>query len=183
MGYPFRIIFCDRLKLSRSFSIWQVAFIFCLWAFSVQAADWSDTTPPINLTHIFDGEINKRGKAVGFHVRTLGRDPEHARLSKLMSGPNKLGVYTGSAEIYDPDDGRWKAKSFSSFFPDRLTRDEIQKLIIAAFHNATPNKVGKWRGRSGIGFQIEGWLCPKGGTKTCPDGAINTAYPLYQKDR
>ncbi|NVK19912.1 MAG: EndoU domain-containing protein [Methylocystaceae bacterium] len=164
-------------------TLWQVAFLICLWGVSAHGADWSHTTPQINLTHIFEGEINKRGKPVGFHARPQGRDPENAHLSRMIAGPNEHGVYTGSVEIYDPREGRWKVKSFSSFFPDRFTRDEIQKLILIAFQNAKPNKAGKWRARSGLGFQVEGWLCPKGGTDTCPDGAINTAYPLYQKDR
>ena len=145
-------------------------------------ADWSDTTPPINLTHIFEGEVNKRGKPVGFHARTRGMDPENAHLVRLTSGPNRLGVYTGVVEIYDVDQGLWKRKNFSSFYPDKLTRAEIQTLILRAFHQSKPNAKGKWRAKSGAGFQIEGWLCPKGGTDTCPDGAINTAYPIYRKD-
>jgi len=162
---------------------WQVAFLICIYSFSASASDWSKTTPAINLSHIFEGEINARGKAVGFHARAQGQDPENAQLYRVISGPNERGIYTGEVEIYDGEEGRWKRKAFSSFFPDKLTRFEIENLILKAFHNSKPTKRGKWRGKSGAGFQIEGWLCPAGGTKTCPDGAINTAYPIYQKDR
>ncbi|MDV7341656.1 EndoU domain-containing protein [Terasakiella sp. A23] len=161
---------------------WQVAFLICLCTFNVSASEWSKTTPPINLSHVFDGEINSRGKPVGFHVRPQGRDPENAQLYRVISGPNQIGIYTGEVEIYDAAEGRWKRKAFSSFFPDKLANYEIQNLILKAFANSKPNKRGKWRGKSGAGFQIEGWLCPKGGTPTCPDGAINTAYPIYKKD-
>lgn len=163
--------------------VWQVTFVLLSLLSAAQAAEWSRTNPSINLTHVFEGEINKRGKPVGFHVRMNGQDPAHARLIKRLSGPNTLGIYTGRAKIQDRRSGEWKAKSFSSFFPDGLTRTQITDYILVAFKDARPDKRGKWRGKSGAGFQIEGWLCPKGGTKTCPHGAINTAYPLYQKDR
>ena len=35
----------------------------------------SNTQPKINLTHIFEGEINKNNKPVGFHSRPGGKDP------------------------------------------------------------------------------------------------------------
>lgn len=162
---------------------WQAAFLLSFLIIpQVCAADWSDTNPAINLTHIFEGEINKRGKPVGFHVRFRGKDPERAQLISVISGPNAKGVYTGKAEIYDEKEGLWKVKNFSSFFPDHLTRAEIQKLILLAFQNGRVNKKGRWQGKSGLGFTIQGWLCPKGGRPDCPDGAINTAYPLYKKD-
>ncbi|OQX16565.1 MAG: hypothetical protein BWK76_11375 [Desulfobulbaceae bacterium A2] len=41
---------------------------------------WSDTTPQVNLRHIFQGEINHHGKPTGFHSRPGGRDPQGARL-------------------------------------------------------------------------------------------------------
>ncbi len=37
-----------------------------------RSPSWSRTSPPINLTHIFEGEINKRGKPVGYHARPGG---------------------------------------------------------------------------------------------------------------
>ncbi len=147
----------------------------------LHAADWSKTEPPINLSHIFAGEINKKGKAVGFHARSFGRDPKGAYLSQLISGPNPLGVYTASSEIYDAKEERWKRKAFSSFFPDILSRKQVVNLILKAYKAGRADKRGKWRGDSGAGFRIEGWLCPKDGTPTCPKGAINTAYPIYQK--
>ena len=40
---------------------------------------WTGTSPPINETHLFEGEINRRGQPVGFHSRPGGKDPENAR--------------------------------------------------------------------------------------------------------
>ena len=95
---------------------------------NVEASKWSNTEPKVNLTHIFEGEINKRGRAVGFHARPYGRDPERAHLYRLISGPNSLGIYTGEAEIYDVDTDRWKQKAFSSFFPDKISKDQVLLL-------------------------------------------------------
>lgn len=162
--------------------IWQAAFIFFLMGLDAHAAQWSKTEPAINLTHIFEGEVNSRGKAVGFHARPFGQDPQNAHLSRLIAGPNQQGVYTGASEIYDKVQARWRYKSFSSFFPDQLSREYVVKLILEAYKNANVTAQGKWRGASGAGFRIEGLLCPPQGTPNCPKGAINTAYPIYRKD-
>ena len=79
---------------------------------------WSDTSPNINLRHVFQGEINRSGKAVGYHARPGGQDPTGARVASVRDVPNRLGVYTARVEIRDGD--RWLAKN-SSFFPDALS--------------------------------------------------------------
>ena len=53
---------------------------------------FSHTNPKINLTHIFEGEINKSGKPVGFHARHLSKDPENkgsklAGVIAVIDGP------------------------------------------------------------------------------------------------
>lgn len=183
---PFGFIRRDKPTLGGFAPLWQGAFLlfFLALAPSLEAsADrWSQTDPALNLGHIFEGEINHRGRAVGFHVRPLGQDPKGARLIKQLSGPNRVGVYTGRGEIFDEKNKVWKEKRFSSFFPDHLTATEIIDDILKAYHGSTPDPRGQWRAPGGHGFVIEGWLCPKGGRPTCPDGAINTAYPVYQKD-
>ena len=56
--------------------------------------------PPanVNVTHIFAGEINKRGKPTGFHSRPGGQDPATARLVRIVDRPNRAGVYTAEVE-------------------------------------------------------------------------------------
>ncbi len=53
---------------------------------------WSDTDPQINLWHVFEGEINRKGKPVGFHSRPGGQDPANARVVSVKSKPNRAGV-------------------------------------------------------------------------------------------
>ena len=134
------------------------------------ASEWSDTTPQLNLSHIFDGEINRRGRPVGFHARIDNKDPAYSRVKKIINGPNKSGVYTALVEIFDHKSKVWKEK-FSSFFPAALTRKQIMKLILESYQKGKLSGQRKWRAKSGRGFVIEGYTTARGG--------INTAYPLY----
>jgi hypothetical protein len=133
---------------------------------------WSQTNPEINLGHIFEGAINSRGRPTGFHSRPGGKDPQHARLNKLLSPPNSSGVYTAKVEIYDPREKHWKEK-FSTLFPDSMTRQQVIQAVLHAWkHRSTGNKT-KWQGPSGTGFTIQGYLNRRSN--------INTAYPIYTK--
>lgn len=133
---------------------------------------WSDHDPQVNLTHIFLGEINRRGKPTGFHSRPGGLDPENARLERIKSPPNHVGVYTAQIAVYDPNQQRWKQK-FSSFFPDSMDHENVINSILHAWKNRESGRNTPWRGPSGHGFMIEGYLSRRGG--------INTAYPIYQR--
>ena len=135
---------------------------------------WSKTTPEINLGHIFQGAINSRGRPTGFHSRPDGKDPRTARLIKIKGRPNRSGVYTAEIEVYDSRAKKWK-KKFSTLFPDSMSQKQVVKTILYAWkHRKTGNKT-KWEGPSGKGFPIQGYLNRRGN--------INTAYPVYIKNR
>jgi len=129
---------------------------------------WSDTDPNINLWHVFEGEINRSGKPVGYHARPGGRDPAGARVLRVRDQPNRVGVYTADIEILDGD--TWRRK-FSSFFPDELSRDEVMAAILNAHARSPDPDAQPFSGPSGLGFTIQGYTSGRGG--------INTAYPLY----
>ncbi len=156
-----------------------VVLLLLLPLFSCSANDadtaireWSDTSPAINLKHVFQGEINRRGKPTGFHARPGGKDPSTARLSRVMSKPNKRGVYTARIEVYDKTQKQWREK-FSSLFPDALSQEEVIQAILHAYKNRNKKKNKPWNGPSGLGFPIQGYL---------HKGKINTAFPVFQKD-
>ena len=132
---------------------------------------WSNSRPAINQWHIFDGEINRKGKPVGFHSRPNGRDPATARVVKLKSKANRAGVYTATIEVQDGN--RWQQK-FSSFFPDSMSRQDVIDAVLHAYKNSKNPKAQPWRGPSGHNFQIEGYTLSK--------GDINTAFPIYVRD-
>lgn len=129
---------------------------------------WSNTDPKINLRHIFHGEINRKGKPVGFHARPGGIDPATARIDSIKSKPNQVGVYTASISVRDGS--QWKEK-FSSFFPDNLSQDEVISAILHAYKNSDDPGKQPWTGPSGLGFSIQGY--------TLSRGDINTAFPVF----
>ena len=139
---------------------------------SQQLPHWSNTDPEINLWHVFEGEINRKGKPTGFHSRPGGRDPANARIVSVKDKPNKLGVYTANIEVRDGQ--QWKSK-FSSFFPDNLSQDEVIDIIVHAYNNSNNPKKQPWSGPSGLGFQIQGYTTSRGG--------INTAFPIYNRNQ
>ncbi len=151
--------------------------LFCLLLFpcgqvlAKDTARWSATTPPLNLTHIFEGEINRKGKATGFHYESRNPTTYSARIKELLSAPNKYGVYTAIVEIFDPKTSQWKSK-FSSLFPKTLSKASVIKAIIDVIQQSSSQKAGRWRGLSAYGFQIEGYRLQ--------DGRIVTAYPIYE---
>lgn len=146
-----------------------LALGWALWEPFVAAAS-SDTDPPVNETHIFQGEINRRGKPVGFHSRPGGRNPAGARVSRIIQGPNRLGVYLAEVEIRDRG-GRWLRKT-STFYPDALSRRDVVRAILHAYDRRTTGRAEKFRGPSGKGFTIEGYY---------QNGRINTAWPIFQR--
>ena len=127
---------------------------------------WSDTRPAINLTHIFAGEINRRGKPVGFHSRPRGVNPPGSGVVRVVDRPNRAGVYTAVVWI-----GRRDRTKFSTLYPDRLTRALVIRAILAAFRSGQ-RRGERFRGPSGLGFTIEGYF---------QNGRINTAYPIYSR--
>jgi hypothetical protein len=138
---------------------------------AAKTVHWSRTDPPVNQTHIFEGEINKRGKPVGFHSRPGGNDPANARVVRILEGPNDNGIYIAIVRIRGSAWGQWREKR-STFFPDRMDRHTILKAILYAYRNRSTGESAKFRGPSGHGFTIEGWLLE--------NGAINTAYPIFR---
>lgn len=131
---------------------------------------WSKTKPEINLWHVFEGEINRKGKPTGFHARPGGQDPANARVVSVKDRPNRAGVYTANIEVRDG--GQWKSK-FSSFFPDDLSQQEVIDLIVHAYKNSKNPNSQPWSGPSGLGFQVQGYTSSRGG--------INTAFPVYNR--
>ncbi len=129
-------------------------------------------SPSIRFGHVHDGDINASGFAGGFHTRPGGNDPPSARMTQLDKPPDKAGVYIGKVEVKDPNTGKFVLKKgFSSFFPDNLSRDQITKAILDAFHHSGQTRDGKFSGDSGLGFDIQGWYT---------DGKIETAYPVRE---
>ncbi|HEX7449189.1 MAG TPA: EndoU domain-containing protein [Pirellulales bacterium] len=127
----------------------------------------------INEPHIFEGEVNASGKAVGYHHRPNGRDIVYARMTRLTTGPDANGVYRGEVEVYNAVSSTWIAKGLgSSFFPDSWSKDRVKDEILRAFSCQIRRNGQYWEGISPSGVVIGAYLDAAGN--------INTAFPIRQ---
>jgi hypothetical protein len=125
----------------------------------------------VNQGHVFHGEINKKGNAVGYHHRPGGQDAPTARVTQIVDPPSAQGVYTGRVEVFNPATNTWVKKGpLSSFYPDAWTQDRVLFEIRGAYGTRNATKGNYWEGTSPSGVRIGGYLNP--------DGSINTAFPI-----
>jgi PKD repeat protein len=134
----------------------------------------------INIAHIFEGEINKSGRAVGFHYYGDGTFARgKARIDQITTPPDARGFYEAKVSVYDATRGLWIPKKIiSSMWPDSWTPQEVVDDILSAFQNATftERRPNEWTGTSARGTRVRGYLLA--GTKDI----INTAYPLLREE-
>ena len=128
--------------------------------------------PRINMEHIFQGEINSKGQATGFHHEGSIGHSGKARIIQVVQGPNLRGVYRGKVEIFNTKTAQWVQKSVpSTFYPKTWSRSKVISEIKSAYKNGCI--IGnKFSGVSNSGITIEGYVNQKGYD-------INTAYPKY----
>jgi hypothetical protein len=125
----------------------------------------------VNEGHLFHGEINRRGDAVGYHHRPSGQDAATARVTQVVEPPNAQGVYTGRVEVFDPRTNTWVTKDLpSSFYPDTWTQERVLLEVRGAYGARDVINGNRWEGTSPSGIRIRGYLNP--------DGSINTAFPI-----
>ena len=133
---------------------------------------WSNTSPQINETHIFCGEINSRWKPTWFHSKINWKIPKTVQIIKQEKA-NRFGVYNAKIKIYDIKNKYFKNK-FSSIFPEKLSKQEVEKAILNAWKHKKYYKHSKFVWPSGLWFDISGYTYKW-------KNKINTAYPIYKK--
>ena len=126
---------------------------------------------PGALEHIFEGEINRRGNAVGFHYENYPTTRGEI-ITGTKTNPNNFGVYRGKIKV----DGRVKTtnRGESTFFPEDWTPQQVIDSINVAYLNKdfVQGTNGKYRGITSSGFKIEMYL--DGITKK-----IKSVFPKY----
>lgn len=123
------------------------------------------------LEHILEGEINSRGKAVGFHYEdfpgTKGKVIEGTE-----SKENKYGVYTAKVEV----DGVKKTSNGgkSSFFPEDWSPQQVVDAINEAYNDKEFVKGSKnsYIGETKDGMEISMYIDQK-------TDQIISAFPVY----
>ncbi len=121
------------------------------------------------IEHIFDGTINSKGKATGYHYDNIDGS-KGSIIAGTVSKPDKNGVYTAKVEVSGV-----KKNGFSSFYPDSWSPQQVVDAINEAYEDALSDKSNKqgdlWIGYAGD-LEIDMYLNNK--------KLITTAYPIYQ---
>lgn len=95
------------------------------------------------IKHIFEGEVNRKGEAKGYHHEGVGGTP-----GKVIPGtrtePNANGVYRGNVKV----DGVVK-RGFSTFFPREWSPQQVINAINEAYGNKRYVSGNRYYGYSG----------------------------------
>ena len=122
------------------------------------------------LEHILEGEINRRGKAVGFHYEGFPTT-KGSIIEGTKSVPDNLGIYTGKVKVNGIE--KISNGGQSTFFPENWTSQEVVDAINEAFANKkfVQGTRNTFIGELSNGMQIEMYI----------DNAINkiiSAFPV-----
>ena len=124
-----------------------------------------------SLEHIFDGTINGKGKATGYHY-SMVTDSKCRIIDGTRSKTDEHGVFTGKVEGIGVE-----KNGFSSFYPESWSPQQVVDAINEAYDDALKspdNPQGSlWIGYSGD-LEIDMYLNS--------NKQIITAYPVYEGD-
>lgn len=123
------------------------------------------------LEHIFDGTINGKGKATGYHY-TKVTDSKGKIIDGTRSNVDENGVFTGKVEVSGV-----RKNGFSSFYPESWSPQQIVDAINVAYDDAI-NDPNNPKGSLWIGYcddlEIDMYLDS--------NKKITTAFPVYEGD-
>lgn len=122
--------------------------------------------------HIFQGEINRQGKAVGcHHLRAV----THYKTAQLVEGTRQNGpnqIFKAKVKIKSAS-GRWVAKvsngGYSTFFPEHWSEGKTKEEIMRAYQNRRPVSGDLYEGKCSEGWIIQFYVSD--------DGSIASAFP------
>ena len=121
------------------------------------------------LEHIFDGTVNKKGKATGYHYSRV-EDSKGRILDGTRGKKDENGVFTAKVEV----DGV-KKEGFSSFYPEDWSPQDVVDAINTAYKDALADKQNPrgslWIGHAGK-LEIDMYLDD--------NRKILTAFPVHR---
>ena len=107
------------------------------------------------IEHIFEGQVNGRGKAVGYHY-----DGIEGTAGKIVMGTNlpanELGVYKAQVEVKGIP--KISNGGFSTFFPKDMSPQEVVDTINEAYSNRIFEHGNTYSGITKSGMEIEMFL-------------------------
>ncbi|KFN03705.1 cytoplasmic protein [Bacillus clarus] len=115
--------------------------------------------------HIFHGNINKEGKAGGYHHQSMMGDGE---ILRIIRPKNQHGIYEAKVIVNGVPKG-----PTSTFFPDEWSRLEVLKSIETAYNNRSyTGKGNRYIGTTSQGIQIMLFIDKS-------TNRIISAFPIY----
>lgn len=121
---------------------------------------------PSALVHIFQGDINRHGKAGGYHYEGFP-EAKGQVVAKSKTKPDAHGVYRAKVTI----DGVSK-QAQSTFFPQEWTPQQVVDAINEAYEKRVHQSGNVYQATIDNGVTIQLYVTE--------DGAIISAFPLYQ---
>lgn len=123
---------------------------------------------PGALEHILEGEINRKGDAVGFHYEGL-KTAKGTVIEETRTKPNKYGVYEAEVEV----EGVKKRgnRGISSFFPREWSAQDVVDAINEAYDTKQFITGNTYEGLSEEGVVIHLYLDK--------NNKIISAFPIY----
>ena len=94
----------------------------------------TDIFGPEAIEHIFEGQINKKGRATGYHYNNI-EGTAGKIIPETKSEVNELGIYKADVEV----NGVKKIRK-SSFFPDNMNSQEVVDAIAEAYDGRSNKK-------------------------------------------
>ena len=126
-----------------------------------------------SLIHIFEGDINRKGRAGGYHYDMV--EGTSGSIIEGTKGPvlNDAGIYEAKVEVNGTPKKANGGKS--TFFPDSMSPQEVVDSINEAYSNKIyqEGSRGVYIGNSKEGIKIKMFLTD--------DGKIITAYPTVSE--
>lgn len=120
------------------------------------------------LAHIFEGELNRKGQAVGFHYDGLP-----TKIGEIIQGtetkPNKFGVF--EAEITVSGVAKTSNNGRSTFFPREWDAQQVVDAINEAYEVRTFISGNTYEGLTPDGMRIRMYLDE--------NERIISAFPIY----
>ena len=120
------------------------------------------------IEHIFEGQVNARGKAVGYHYEGIEGTSGNV-IPGTESSTNNFGIYKAKVEV----NGIPKTANggFSSLYPKSMSPQEVIGSINEAYRNRVYIRGNTYSGLTSSGMEIEMFLDK--------NGKIISAYPVY----
>lgn len=120
------------------------------------------------LEHILEGELNRKGQAVGFHYDNLP-----TKKGEIVSGtetdPNDYGVYEAKVTVNEIE--KTSNRGLSTFFPDEWDTQEVIDAINEAYDNRTFVTGNTYEGLTEEGVIVHMYLDN--------NDKIISAFPIY----